>query len=144
MESTNLAVARRFFQSVWNERKIEVLDELLTPESVCQSENGIIRGKDEFLAQVFQPFVTAFPDLQIEIEEAITQRDVVAVRWLCTATHTGAAFGLAPTGRRVSFRGTSWIRIDNGQMMEGFECWNVGGLMQVLSGGPGTPALYVD
>ena len=143
MTSDNQAVARRFFQSVWNERRPELLDELLTPASVCQSEAGVVRGKDEFLDQVYRPFLAAFPDLQIEIEELIGQGEIVAVRWMCRGTHTGDAFGLLPTGRRVSFRGTSWIRIQNGKMMEGFECWNLGGLMQVLSGGPPTAAMSV-
>jgi steroid delta-isomerase-like uncharacterized protein len=143
MSGENQALARRFFQSVWNERQPELLDELLTPASVCQSEAGVVRGKEEFLNQVYHPFLAAFPDLHIEIEETIAERDLVAVRWLCTGTHTGTAFGLAPTGRRVSFRGTSWIRIQNGKMMEGFECWNLGGLMQVLSGGPPTAAMSV-
>jgi hypothetical protein len=43
----------------------------------------------------------------------------------------------------VSFRGPSWIRFENGKMMEEFECWNIGGLMQVLAGGPPTPAMVV-
>ena len=143
MNSDCQGVVRRFFQGVWNERRPELLDELIVPASVCRSESGVITGKDEFMDQVYRPFLAAFPDLKIEIEEMISQGDLVAVRWLCHGTHTGEAFGLMPTGRRVSFRGTSWIRIQDGKMMEGFECWNLGGLMQVLSGGPATPAMSV-
>ena len=143
MTSDNQAVARRFFQSVWNERRPELLDELLTPASVCQSEAGVVRGKEEFLDNVYRPFLAAFPDLQFEIEELIGQGELVAVRWFISGKHTGEAFGLTPTGRRISFRGTTWMRIQNGKMMEGFDCFNLSGLMQVLSGGPPTAAMSV-
>jgi steroid delta-isomerase-like uncharacterized protein len=143
MSIDNEALARRFFEVAWNERRPEALDDLITPESRCHHESGVFAGKEEFLQHVYEPFLAALPDLHIDLEEVISKGDVVAVRWLASGTHTGDGMGVPPTGRRVSFRGTSWIRFERGKMMEGFECWNIGGLMQVLSGGPPTPAMMV-
>jgi hypothetical protein len=32
--------------------------------------------------------------------------------------------GLTATKRPIHIRGMTWIRFENGKMMEGFDCWN--------------------
>lgn len=56
----------------------------------------------------------------------------MVVRWLATGTHTGPGLGLPPTGRSVRFRGITWIRTSGGKLLEGFDCWDVGGLMATV------------
>lgn len=56
----------------------------------------------------------------------------VVVRWRATGTHAGEGFGKPPTGKPISFRGMTWIRFRDGVMIEGFDSWNLGGLMQSL------------
>lgn len=132
MSNPNEAVARRWFEEVWNLRRAETIDELLTAESVCHSEAGPMRGPEAFKAASHAPFLAALPDVRITVEATVAEGDQVAVRWVATGTHTGAGFGLPPTGKRVEFRGVTWIRFENGKMMEGWDCWNVTGVMRSL------------
>lgn len=141
MRPSNAALARRWFEEVWNERRTEIIDELVTAESVCYSEAGELRGKEAFMQLVHGPFVTAFPDLRVEVQEVADAGDVAVVRWTAAATHTGDLPGMPATGRRISFRGLTWIRYRDGKMVEGFDCWNQAGLFQALQSGSPPPSM---
>ncbi len=135
MRDANAALARRWFEEVWNERRTETIHELLTPESVCHSERGPLQGADAFIELGYTPFLNAFPDMRVRMEGVVAENDQVVVRWQAKATHTGEGFGMPPTGRRVTFRGMTWIRYANGKMMEGWDVWNVNALVQTLQTG---------
>jgi steroid delta-isomerase-like uncharacterized protein len=132
MESHNAALARRWFDEVWNQRKAEAIDELVTQHSVCYSEAGEFAGPEAFKTQMHGPFLAAFPDLHVEVEGIVSQGDDVVVRWVATGTHNGAGLGMPPTGRAVRFRGMTWIKLAGGKFAQGYDCWNVGGLMASL------------
>jgi len=129
---TNTAIALRWFEEVWNQRRHQTIDELLTPESVSTSDSGTLRGPDEFRTRVYEPFTAAFPDLRIEIHGTVAEADQVVVRWTATGTHHGPGIGLAPTGRPIFIRGMTWIRIQGGKLIEGWDCWNLRELVESL------------
>jgi steroid delta-isomerase-like uncharacterized protein len=132
MSSQNVKLAKRWFEEVWNQHRAETIDELVTPESVCHSEAGPLRGADEFKSRVHAALLGAFPDIHVTVEDTVAEGDNVVVRWNAAGTHKGAGLGFPPTGKQVSFRGMTWIRYQNGKMMEGWDCWNQEGLMQSL------------
>jgi len=141
---TNSDIARRWFDEVWNEGRAETVRELLGPDSVCDSEGGELRGPDAFIDQVQVPFLNAFPDLQTEVVGTTSEGDEVAVRWRARGTHLGEGFGMPPTGKRVAFRGMTWIRIRDGRMIEGLDCWNVAALHQALRDGQTVASVNVE
>jgi steroid delta-isomerase-like uncharacterized protein len=143
MQPTAATLARRWFEEVWNERRTDVVDELVTPESVCYSEAGELRGRDAFLERVHRPFLTAFPDLKVDVQEVADAGEVAVVRWSATATHAGDLPEMPATGRRVSFRGLTWIRYRDGKMVEGYDCWNLTGLFKALGSGSPPPSMTV-
>ena len=96
---------------------------------------GDLVGLQEFITKRYQPFVSAFPDLKVEVEGTVSEGDQVVVRWIATATHSGEGLGMAPTGRQVRFPGMTWIRFENGKMMEGQDGWNIDGLLASLKDG---------
>ena len=135
MTTTNAALARRWMDEVWNQRRTETVRELLTPTSQCRSETGVMTGPDEFLERAYGPMVAAFPDVRVTVEGTVSEADQVVVRWSATGTHAGEGIGLKPTGRRLTFRGMTWIRYENGKMMEGWDVWNQAGLFKALETG---------
>ena len=132
MTTENARLARRWLEEVWNQRRTDTIDELLTDESVCHSEAGSLRGKREFRDRNHAVFLSASPDLRVTVEGTVTEGDDVVVRWFMTGTHLGDALGIPATGRSVSFRGMTWIRYSGGKIIEGWDCWNQSGLLQAL------------
>jgi predicted ester cyclase len=54
----------------------------------------------------------------------IVEADRLAIRWSATGTHRGSFFGVAPTGRRVTFHGIEIVRIADGRIAERWGEWN--------------------
>ncbi len=132
MSAANVAVARRWFEEVWNHRRSETIDELLGPDSVCYADTGEIRGPDGFKATQHGPFLSAFPDVWVTVEGAIGDGDEVAVRWSAEGTHTGEGLGLPPTGRRVRFEGVTWVRVRDGKLGDGWQWSNIPAVLASL------------
>jgi steroid delta-isomerase-like uncharacterized protein len=124
---------RRWFEEVWNQRRAQTIDELLTSESVCHSDDGPIRGPDEFKGRQYAPLTTMFPDLRVEVEATVAQADQVVIRWIATGTHDGDGLGIRATGEPVCFRGITWARIRDGKLIEGWQSSNIPEVMRFLT-----------
>lgn len=115
----NTVVARRLFEEVINEGKLEVAEELATPTThvsvpFIHPGHGILG-----LQKIATSFRGGFPDIHIEIEDAIAVDDKVILRWKTTRqTHTGMYRGLPPTGKEVRMTGITIFRFQNGKIAE--------------------------
>lgn len=125
MSQDNVALMRRWFEEVWNQRRTQTIAELLTSESVCHADEGPIRGPDEFKERQYTPFITIFPDIRVEVEATVAQADQVVIRWIATGTHDGDGMGIRVTGEAVSFRGMTWVHIRDGKLIEGWQSSNI-------------------
>ena len=128
---TNRRLAVRWMNEVWNERNDAAVDEILAPDVIGHMEGGNIQSPAEFRA-VRDQLLSAFPDLRVRVEEVIAEGDTAALRWSVTATHTGEGLGFAPSNSEAVFRGISWMRFREGKVVEAWDSWNQGGLLQSL------------
>ena len=110
----NRELVERFYREVVNERKLGVIDELISDDFV---HNGESRGR-EGQRKIYEEFLTAFPDLQTEIIEIFAADDLVAVHRRWTGTHSGAFQGVEATGRKVDFQSTAILKIRDGRIAE--------------------------
>ncbi len=131
----NVALARRWFEEVWNQRRTETVHELLRSDSVGHLAAGDVVGPEPFL-KVHAELVQTLPDLRVHVEDTVAQGDQVVVRWLASGTHRGQGMGCDPTGAQVQFRGMTWLRFEGGKMAEGWDAWDLSGLLQKLRGQP--------
>ena len=85
----NKEIVRRLYKEVWNERKFEVAEELLSKTHALADPllSGSSVGPNAYLGQVHK-LVNAFPDLRFHIDELICEKDKVAVSWVASGTHT--------------------------------------------------------
>lgn len=130
-KSDNVEKAKAWFDVIWNRKQIERLDEFAGEGSIAHLEEGDFKTKDVFEA-MHEHFVQTFPDVRVEIEDTLADGDNVVVRWKSTATHTGHGYGLAPTQKAVTARGMTWMRFEGGKIAEGWDCWNLGGMLEKL------------
>jgi predicted ester cyclase len=133
MPIPSVAIARRWFEEVWNQRRDQTIDELLTPASICHTDEGPITGPMEFREKVYIPLLAAFPDIRVIVESVLADGDDVAIRWSATGCHTGDGLSCAPTHREVLFRGLTWIRFQDGKLMEGWQSSNIADVVRGLA-----------
>lgn len=127
-------IAREFFHKVWQEHDASAVRRLVAPDCQGYHESGVRTcGPEDFLE--FQTmFRSAIPDMQIKILDLIHQDDKAAIRWEGHGIHSGSGLGLRPTHKSVTVTGMSWIRVENGQIVEGWDSWNQGDFIASLAG----------
>jgi predicted ester cyclase len=119
------SLTRQWFQEVWNDGDERAIDRLLSPDAVVHglggSDESPMRGPDAF-KPVFRTFRAAIEDLRITVERTYECGDTCVAWCRVRGTHSGSAFGGAPSGREVDFQGVTIIRARDGLLVEG---WNV-------------------
>lgn len=111
------ALVRAYAEAVWNEKRLQAIDEIVH-ENVCiHSVLGDYSGR-EAMKQVVQVWLKAFPDLQVKEEQAIVEGDLVSVQWSAEGTQQGFFKGFPPLGNRVHYQGTTVYRIREGKIVE--------------------------
>ena len=117
----NKAIVRRFMEA-YNKRNMDIFDELVAPDYF---DHVFEQQGRENLKQLFTMAFEAFPDWYEAIEDIIAEGDKVWVRVKATGTHTGEwnLFGalLPPTGKKITLMMVFIWRIENGQLVEGWE-----------------------
>lgn len=125
MSTSNADLVRDFFNVIWNQRQIERIEDFITSQSVLHSDEGDVVGPDEFKKLQYIPFTGAFPDLYVELPAVMEKGEEVVARWVGFGTHTGDSLGFPATGKKVEFRGITWIRGLNGKFGEGWQSSNI-------------------
>ena len=130
----NKANIRHGFEEIWNQGKLDVVDELVTSDYLLHDPSmpEDMRGPEGF-KQFVTMYRTAFPDFHVTIEDQIAEGDKVVTRWTCTGTHQGELMGIAPTGvRGTGVSGVTIDRIANGKSVESWNAWDVLRMLQNL------------
>ncbi len=129
---------RRYYEEMWNPWNFDLADELLAPDfSFRGSLGAVTKGRDAFRDYMRQ-VRRAFHDFHKSIEEMIEGDDSIAARLSYRGTHRGELFGVAPTGREITYSGAAFFRIAAGKVAEG---WVLGDLLTLLKqiGAPTIP-----
>jgi len=110
----NKAIIRKVMETV-NRRDLALLDELIAPDYV-DTTLGLkgLKGFKQSVALLYE----GLPDIHATIDDIIAEGDKVWDRVTLTATHTGKYRGLAPTGKKIAFKGVRIWRIINSKVVE--------------------------
>jgi steroid delta-isomerase-like uncharacterized protein len=133
MSATAKELALRWFEEVWNQQKSSAIDELFDREGKCYGFPDLNHpiGFEGF-KEAHRAFCGAFPDIHIEIEDAVAEGDRVAVRWVATMTHLGDHLGFPASGRQTNFPGSSFMLAKDGKILFGWNYMDIPGLMESL------------
>jgi len=72
--------------------------------------------RQEWLRNAFGNFSRGFPDIHLEIEDLVAERDEVLMRVTLTGTHLGVWSEIAPTGKKVAWRFVDTYTIVDGKI----------------------------
>jgi steroid delta-isomerase-like uncharacterized protein len=126
----NKALHQRYIDEM-NRGNAAFVDEYLASTAIYHGPMGDL-SKDQFI-EFHNAMLTAFPDVQLTIEDQIAEGDKVVTRWTARGTHKGNFQGIAPTDREVVITGIIISRIEGGKEVESWEELNLLGLMQQLA-----------
>ncbi len=73
-----------------------------------------------------------FVDMKVDIQDLIEEDNKVTVRAVFFGIHSSEAYGIAPTGKQVSFEALEIFRIKNGKIVESWGYWPDTLIMQRL------------
>jgi steroid delta-isomerase-like uncharacterized protein len=131
-EQENKNLVARYYKELWNKWNFALVDELLAKEFSFRGSLGTgMRGRAAF-CDYMRRVQVIFPDFCNEIEEMVADRNRAVARLTYTGTHRGEIFGVAPTGKRVSYAGAAFFRIENGQVAQGWVLGDLAGLLGQL------------
>jgi steroid delta-isomerase-like uncharacterized protein len=141
MSETNKALAKRWFEEVWNEGRRETIRELLAPEAVIQDGGDAAVGPDGFYP-FFDRMHATFSAMHVTIHDAVAEDDKVCVRWSAQVRHTGNGIGIPATNKTLHTTGITVLRIAGGKLVAGWQNWDMLGLMQQIKDEP-VAATYI-
>jgi len=138
MSTENKTIIRRLYAEVWNERKLEVVDELLSASHAMSDPivSGSQVGPELYKRRVTE-LTTAFPDLCFTIEDTVAEGEKFVTCWTISGTHRKEYMGIAPTGKKISLEGITIHHIKKGKILDSYARWDVLGLMRQLGAVPG-------
>lgn len=92
------------FYRAFSEKNPDLVDEVL---AATWDDIPLAPGQGagpEGVKPIIRSVMRAFPDVQITIHDMVQEPGRIGVRAEISGTHQGELFGIAPTGKKVSFR----------------------------------------
>lgn len=136
-------IAVRWFDEVWNQGRVEVVDELALPdaESFGFPQPESVLNREEFKASL-QEFRGIFSDIKVSVNESVTEDNRIAVRWTTTMRHVGRGFGFPPTGKTVTIVGMTMFHLQDGRIARAWNALDMGTTIAYLSAIASRPEPY--
>jgi steroid delta-isomerase-like uncharacterized protein len=131
------AIVRRLYDEVWNKRRLELADEIISPSHALHDPNvhGSAIGPEAYKRQVTR-FIMGFPDLHFSIEDMVCEKEKVAVCWTISGTHKGEFMGIPPSNKKMSVDGITVNHLADGKIMDSYVSWDALGVFQQLGAPP--------
>jgi steroid delta-isomerase-like uncharacterized protein len=129
MPADNETLMRRWFEEVWNQGRVEAIDELFASDGIAHGLGDSKLVGPAGFKLFHQQFMGAFPDIQITIDDMISRGDTVAVRFSIRGTHRGDHLGVPARHREVAFPAMSFVRWRDGKIVDG---WNSVDMLTML------------
>jgi steroid delta-isomerase-like uncharacterized protein len=135
MPMDNTAIIRHLYEEAWNKRRLEVVDELISPSHALNDPivSGSQTGPELYKRRVVE-LTTSFPDLRLTIEDMIAEKGKVSVSWITSGTHQGEFLDIPATGSRIFVEGITIHDITNGKILDSHARWDALGLLRQLGG----------
>ena len=102
-EKKNEALALRYHNDIYQKGKLEVADEILSPDFVLHNPTlpEELRNGPEGAKKYASAVIAAVPDRKLVHDDILSKGDKVLIRWTNSGTNTGPLFGNPPTGKTI-------------------------------------------
>ena len=121
LEEQNKSIVRQYWDGKWNERRPEILDELLSTDIKYHGEDEMT-GIEEYKTS-YSTYLSAMINTRFEIKELIAERDLVMSRAVFYGTYTGILGDIYPVGEELHVRFFTVFRLVDGKIAEEWELY---------------------
>lgn len=123
METTvtkNKQVLMRLIDEAFNNRNLDILEEVLHPDFVNHQEVFPLEAKKgpEVFRELYSAFFNIFSDVKADYTHVIAEDDYVMARDFISGTNDGKINGNPPTGKKVKFEVFHLYRLKDGKLIE--------------------------
>ena len=114
------ALAHRWIEEIFNEQRIEAVDELYSRDYQRHDAQGIMDFQT--FREANKAFYHAFPDLKYQPTHIVAEDDLLVIRWTGKGTFANdlvwGTSKFAPTQKEFSVVGTDTLRVSDGKIVE--------------------------
>ena len=100
------AIARRWIDEGFNQKKVNVVDEIFANEIVLNGQRVGRQGLKDGMSARF----AAFPDLHVDLTATVAEADQVAIWYTARGTHRGDFGAVRATGKTATWTGSASAR----------------------------------
>jgi predicted ester cyclase len=125
-ETANKEIIRNLYENILNNRKIELLNDIISPD---YEGIGGVKGVAGFSGTVMS-VIAGFPDIKWTIEDIISEGDKVVVRWHWNGTNTAPFRGIPPSNKIVVDNANVIYQLKDGKIIN---AWIQGDRLGVLT-----------
>jgi len=129
-EKVNEELALRYHNDIFQEGKLEVADEILSPDFVIHNPSlpEELRKGPEGVKKYASAIIESVSDRKLVQNDIFAKGDKVLIRWTNSGTNMGlynkTLFGNKHTGKQYVATGFDQFRISNGKIMEMWQQYN--------------------
>ena len=121
MTKHNKNLVYRYYREVWNHGNMSVINEIFAANHNihhASSHPEVSPSGPQGIRQLATAFRSAFPDLNLTVEDMVGQWNKVAIRFTIQGTHRGEVLGAAPSGQCISLTGMMIHYITNDKITD--------------------------
>jgi len=105
-------IAEQYLE-MWKRRDPAGIGQHYAPDGVAESPTyATLRGR-KAIEDAARAFFTSFPDFTLEVEATVIDPPLIAIFTTVNATHMNEFFGLPGTGRRIEFRMSRLMKMND-------------------------------
>ncbi len=119
--------------AAWNAHDKQRLLDLYHPDfDGLDLSEGKIAGGLQDAGRMIDYILTAFPDLKMEVLEWGTEGDQLFFFWQVTGHQRGRLMNIPPTGKPVTFQGSTFFRLLDGKVIRSRRIWDVASVLRQI------------
>jgi len=115
---TNKVLARRYFEEIVNERRLDILEEIVAEDAIDEARafSGGSGNREDFRQHALWLWENV-QDVKVTVTDLVAEDDRVVVYWRIEGIHKGTIFGVPGTGKAFTGNSISTITFQDGKVV---------------------------
>lgn len=131
----NKKLIRHYLLKVWGNWDYQLEKELVAADFIDHGAPPNFPSGPEGHHQFLQMCENGFPEVNVTVDDLISEGDKVGCRWTLTGEHQGEFMGVPASGNEVVVNGSDIHRIEKGKLKETWPVVDMLGMMNQMGAG---------